>query len=528
MSFYFSKSKFVAAWSHCDKYAWLDKNNPDEKTPPSEYTLTLFANGHIVGELAKEHFNIDVDITTLKGSGEQDVSAMIEKTKQHLAKGTKTIAEASFSYNGLFCSVDILVRNDDGTYTINEVKSSKQTETRKYNGVKEKYVIDAAYQQYVLEKCGIKVSKVCVVLLSNTYVMGEELDLEKYFVECDVTEYAKEFQDVVESKLVEIESVINGGNEPETVFTKNCNYCDYFVYCAKAKGVLTPSPFDLYDINFDEKCELYNEGISFFDIPAIEKKLNDISSKNKTKSKKTRKLGLATCNQITYYNRPNDTYIDKMEIKKFLDSLKFPLYSLDFETYESIVPEFSGQQANTQYSFQYSLHVIKDVNDIMCDEDLEERHFIDLSGRDIRRNIAERIVKDIPAGACIIACNMITESGIIKKLAECFKDLHDHLMSFRYVDPQDLFQKGYYYNSRMGRSFSLKSILPALYPDEKDMNYQNLDGEVKNGREAMNAILKAKELEGEALEKYKKDLIEYCALDTYAIVKVLKKLYEAI
>jgi hypothetical protein len=70
--------------------------------------------------------------------------------------------------------------------------------------------------------------------------------------------------------------------------------------------------------------------------------------------------------------------------------------------------------------------------------------------------------------------------------------------------------------------------LPALYPDDADMNYQNLEGEVKNGSEAMNAIHKAKQLEGEALEKYKRDLIEYCALDTYAIVKVLKKLYEAI
>jgi hypothetical protein len=101
-------------------------------------------------------------------------------------------------------------------------------------------------------------------------------------------------------------------------------------------------------------------------------------------------------------------------------------------------------------------------------------------------------------------------------------------MSFRYVDPQDLFQNGHYYNARMGNSFSIKSILPALYPDDADMNYQNLEGEVKNGSEAMNAIHKAKQLEGEALEKYKRDLIEYCALDTYAIVKVLKKLYEAI
>ena len=80
----------------------------------------------------------------------------------------------------------------------------------------------------------------------------------------------------------------------------------------------------------------------------------------------------------------------------------------------------------------------------------------------------------------------------------------------------------------MGRSFSLKSLAPALYPDEKDMNYKNLEGEVKNGMDAMSAIQKAKGLKGEELEKYKQDLIKYCSLDTYAIVKVLKKLYEVI
>ena len=61
--------------------------------------------------------------------------------------------------------------------------------------------------------------------------------------------------------------------------------------------------------------------------------------------------------------------------------------------------------------------------------------------------------------------------------------------------------------------------------------YFNIDADatvLKEDGSPNNAIHKAKQLEGEALEKYKRDLIEYCALDTYAIVKVLKKLYEAI
>ena len=65
MGFYFSKSKFVAACTRCNKYAWLDKYKPSEKASVNEFTQSLFDNGHKVGELAKRYFNIDVDVTIL-------------------------------------------------------------------------------------------------------------------------------------------------------------------------------------------------------------------------------------------------------------------------------------------------------------------------------------------------------------------------------------------------------------------------------------------------------------------------------
>ena len=78
MSFYFSKSKFVAVCNNCNKYAWLDKNHPDAKKPIDEYTETLFENGHKVGTLAKERFKIDVDVTVLDENGKPNISAMLE------------------------------------------------------------------------------------------------------------------------------------------------------------------------------------------------------------------------------------------------------------------------------------------------------------------------------------------------------------------------------------------------------------------------------------------------------------------
>jgi hypothetical protein len=44
----------------------------------------------------------------------------------------------------------------------------------------------------------------------------------------------------------------------------------------------------------------------------------------------------------------------------------------------------------------------------------------------------------------------------------------------------------------------------------------------------MNAILKVKELSAEELEQLRQDLETYCALDTLAVVRILKKLNEAI
>ena len=190
MSFHFSKSKFVSSCIRCNKYAWLDKYMPEEKSPVDDFAKSLFDNVHKVGELAKEYFKAEVDVTSYKEDGRLDLNKMIKETENHIKLGTKVITEASFSFGGFFCSVDILLRND-GTFNMYEVKSSKQDtkKDKKLGCVKEKYIVDAAYQQYVLKNCGVDVNKVCVVLLAEDYVRNGNFELDKYFVVCDVTKH---------------------------------------------------------------------------------------------------------------------------------------------------------------------------------------------------------------------------------------------------------------------------------------------------------------------------------------------------
>ena len=100
MSFYISKSRFVSAWAHCNKYAWLEKHMPEKKAPVSEFTESLFSNGHLVGELAKEYFCVEADLTATKADGSQDSAKML---KERTVNALVDFADKEASVNNKLC-----------------------------------------------------------------------------------------------------------------------------------------------------------------------------------------------------------------------------------------------------------------------------------------------------------------------------------------------------------------------------------------------------------------------------------------
>lgn len=85
------------------------------------------------------------------------------------------------------------------------------------------------------------------------------------------------------------------------------------------------------------------------------------------------------------------------------------------------------------------------------------------------------------------------------------------------------FQKKHYYTKEMKGRHTIKKVLLVLLPD---LTYEGMA--IGSGGEAMNIyatlhLLKDKE----EVEQIRKDLLEYCKLDTYAMVKLLEKLKEA-
>ena len=140
--------------------------------------------------------------------------------------------------------------------------------------------------------------------------------------------------------------------------------------------------------------------------------------------------------------------------------------------------------------------------------------------------ISSFLTKVFTAGS-VLVYNETFEKPRLKELAELCPDLADDLLRIR-ENVVDLFypiRKGYYYNKAMKNSTSIKSVLPAMFPNDPELDYHNLEG-VHNGGEAMTIFPKIKDMPKEEQEIARKNLLKYCELDTLATVKLWQKLIE--
>jgi hypothetical protein len=217
-------------------------------------------------------------------------------------------------------------------------------------------------------------------------------------------------------------------------------------------------------------------------------------------------------------------HIDKEGIRGFLDTLTYPLYHLDFETFQQAIPEYDGVRPYMQIPFQYSIH----MQDRPCAEPWHIE-FLATAGADPRQKLAESLCADIPSDVCVLAYNRSFERGVIKELARQFPNFSESLMNIHdnIKDLLDPFRAGYYYRKEMGGSNSIKSVLPALFPDDPELDYNALDL-IHDGYEAMEAFPAMADMTQEKLARTRAALLAYCRLDTLAMVKILDRLYEAV
>ena len=180
-------------------------------------------------------------------------------------------------------------------------------------------------------------------------------------------------------------------------------------------------------------------------------------------------------------------------------------------------------------SYYLTANSAKDLNQIFQQIVNEISTLKTEAGKDTRRMLAERLCHDIPKDVCSLAYNMSFEKRIIRGLAALYSDLTDHLLNI-HDNMKDLmvpFSKQSYCSAAMQGSYSIKYVLPALYPNNPELDYSHLE-QVHHGQEASSAYLSMCNQTPEDAAETRKNLLKYCGLDTYAMVKVLAKLRESV
>ncbi len=478
----------------CPKSLWLKKYKPEVLTPPDESAQAVFETGNVVGELACQLFPDGKEVPFAR-----DYAEMIATTKAWLEEGVQNIYEATFNYNGILVMVDILHVTPEGL-EIYEVKSS--------TSVKDIYLHDVSIQYYVLKSLGYDIKSANVVHIDNTYIRDDALELDKLFAVVDVTAEVLELQDKIPHVLEEFETYLEDKtNEPNIDIGSHCNKpyeCDAKEYCWRVqRSIPEYSMFNIFNLGSKKQVELYKQGIvDIKDIPET-----FAMTAKQSQAVRDYKSGVI--------------HIDKVAIEGFLSTLAYPIYHLDFETFQQAIPEWKGISPFMQIPFQYSLHIEHD------DGRLEHREFLAEDGSDPRELLALKLCEDIPRDVTVLAYNMGFEKGVIRKLALEYGALSSHLLDIHdnIKDLMTPFQQKHYVTPSMNGSYSIKYVLPALVP-QMQQAYQELDG-VQNGGEAMNAFANMSKLDDTEKEKMKNALLEYCKLDTLAMVRVLEKLREA-
>ena len=484
MQYRLSKSKFLAAFQ-CRKRLWLEIHDKAKATPIDKVQEAIFNQGHFVGDLAMEEYPNGIEIT----SDYLDIPKGIKITKEVLKKNPPAIFEGFFRYNNVLVRPDIMVNNNNGSWDFIEVKSSTK--------LKAENIRDVAIQTYVLMGSDIKIRDSYLMHINKECQfpnLNNLFDLE------NLTDKIIPFVSEMEDSLQNLRLMLDIKKEPDISIGTHCTKpynCSFKEYCWK--DVPKYSVFNIPSMRLNKKEELYKK-----DLISIQDVGKNYELKNRQKDFFD-----------SYVNKK--PIINKEAINKELNSLEYPLYFIDFETFSPAVPQFEGLRPYEKYPFQYSCHIMDENHNIL------HKEYLHRDTQDPRLPLAESLINTLGKKGTIIAFNAAFEKGVIQNLAEQFPKYENQLIDInkRFWDQLIIFRK-YYMDYQFKGSNSLKSILPILVPGT---HYSDLD--VSDGNQAQVAwskmIAMSDSLDKEILIT---QLLEYCKLDTLAMVEIHKKLIQ--
>ncbi len=477
-----SKSRYMSGL-RCDKLLWCRYHDQDLIPPHGASTEALFRQGHEVGRLAQKVFPDGVEVSPGSYWAEDTVPPTRDLLKKRIP-----LFEAGFVHGNVYVRVDVLNPVND-EWDLYEVKSST-----KYDP--EKHLADVAVQKYVLENNGLKIRRCYLMHLDKEYVKNDVIDPGGLFRTAEITRDVDSFLPGIEADLERTLRVIRLDECPQPPFAPNCwqlGGCDLQSVCWD----VLPEDHVLALVYGKSK------GLKLLEMEIAA--LKDIPEGFSLSATQNIQVSAA---------KSGEPYANRAQIQRFLEGLEYPLNFLDFETIWPGIPIFDGVHPYQHIPFQYSLHVVDSPGS-------KPVHYTFLAeGKDDPRpELLKELRKVIRPSGSVIAFNAGFESFRLNEMAEAFPEYGEWVRSVdnRIVDLRGPFRSFWYYHPDQGGSTSMKEVLPAL----TGMKYSDL--EISEGGTASDEYFRITfdDVSDEERQKVRKQLEEYCKLDTEGMVEIL-------
>lgn len=379
-----------------------------------------------------------------------------------------------------------------------------------------KYFYDLAITNYIIKNCNLKKNvKYYLAFLNSKYIFdGSFINGEPSYYNgskqiisfVEATDLLDGYYEIINNDHKKIQAIINDTNLNKPKYKKECKECVYKNICFDNLNdkYLILNIMGAKQIKKINVIDYYNQGIQYL------KEINFDDLENERQ-------------QIQYQSLTEIEVINKDGLKRKINEIKYPIYHLDFEAFNGPLPRFFGEKPYAQSLFQYSIHIERLPG--ICDKFKDNYSFVASDFSDRREELVKNMIDiiDLSNGGTVLVYNKTYESSRIIELIGLFPQYKDKLQKIldNIYDLKDVLDGGKgcslnYYHRDMEGKYSIKKVLPVL----SNLSYKDLN--IHNGVEAIINYAKFRYLEKEDIEELRKNLIEYCGLDTYSMFVILE------
>ena len=385
--------------------------------------------------------------------------------------------------------VDALIFDQEAdAYDLYEIKSSTSVHTD--------HELDVTFQVLLLED-RLNLRHIHLLHIDKTYNHREALDLKGFFTVEEISEQVDQRREAV-TKWRQEAALVMQMEEPAPGFA-----------CTKPRSCPCPAlchpdlpDRPIYDIPYIGKkaVTLREQGITAIqDIP---------EDFNLSEKQQKHRRAVKTQQPV----------IDHQAIRQSLERLHFPLYFLDYETFNPAVPLYPGYHPYQHIVFQYSLFVLATP-----DSDPQHYDFLFTENSDPASRLVPHLVDHLGPAGSVLVWNQSFEAQRNKELADHLPEYAERLLGIndRLYDLMLVFKEGHYVHRDFHGSASLKAVLPVLCPD---LGYDKL--EISDGEQAMLTwyMIQQGNFTSDEITGIEQALRDYCRQDTFGMVAIWEHL----